>query len=864
MSTPTQDNKTEKDKLPQPDKKKEKEKEKKEDELSEEDVKKKQELDLLVERSQDKDVGVQKFALETLHQEIKSSTSSMTSVPKPLKFLRPHYDTLKTFFESMEEGTNKKLLADILSILSMTMSKPGVRDSLAYKFKGNTSDLSSWGHEYVRHLSAEIAEEFPQRQQEEKSVTDLTELIDYIVPFNMRHNAEPDACDLLIEVEQVSKLLEHVDEKNYSRVCLYLINCASLLSEPDDGEIFKVVMNIYLKLKKLPDALRIAIRLNDTDLIQEIYSNCEDLSTKKQLAFILGRQNIFSIEETDETLLNIIDNAHLNEHYLALARDLEVIEPKHPEDIYKSHLTERSTSTQVDSARQNLASTFVNAFVNAGFGNDKLMTEEGNKWLDRNKEHGMMSAAASLGLVLLWDVDGGMVQVDKYMYRNEDYVKAGVLLAIGILNSGVRNECDPTSALLSGHLDSNNANIKKGAIMGLGLAYAGTAREDIYEMLAPIVVDSKTSIEVVALAGLAIGQIFVGTCHPDATTSLLQALLERDEQSLNSTHTRFLSLGLGLLYLGKQEAADLTLETLKALRGPAAQYASTTVETCAYIATGNVLKIQKLLHICGDHLEKDNSFQAVAVLGIALISMGEDIGAEMSLRTFDHLLQYGEPVIRRAVPLALGLVSISNPRISVMDTLSKLSHDSDAEVAMCAIFSLGLIGAGTNNSRIGGLLRQLSSYYYKDPNSLLMVRLAQGLLHLGKGTLSLSPFHSHHLLLSRVAVSGILVVLHAFLDVKGTILSKSHFLLFALVSAMHPRMLMTLDEELKPVPVSVRVGQAVDIVGQAGKPKTITGFQTHTTPVLLGAGERAELATDEYTPLSSVLEGFVILKKKTP
>ena len=39
--------------------------------------------------------------------------------------------------------------------------------------------------------------------------------------------------------------------------------------------------------------------------------------------------------------------------------------------------------------------------------------------------------------------------------------------------------------------------------------------------------------------------------------------------------------------------------------------------------------------------------------------------------------------------------------------------------------------------------------------------------------------------------------------------------------------------------------QAVDVVGQAGKPKSITGFQTHTTPVLLAYGERAELATEE-------------------
>ena len=41
----------------------------------------------------------------------------------------------------------------------------------------------------------------------------------------------------------------------------------------------------------------------------------------------------------------------------------------------------------VDSARQNLASTFVNGFVNTAFGKDKLVTD-GTKWLYKNKEHG--------------------------------------------------------------------------------------------------------------------------------------------------------------------------------------------------------------------------------------------------------------------------------------------------------------------------------------------------------------------------------------------------------------------------------------------------------------------------------------------
>jgi 26S proteasome regulatory subunit N1 len=174
--------------------------------------------------------------------------------------------------------------------------------------------------------------------------------------------------------------------------------------------------------------------------------------------------------------------------------------------------------------------------------------------------------------------------------------------------------------------------------------------------------------------------------------------------------------------------------------------------------------------------------------------------------------------------------------------------------------SLGLIGAGTNNARIAGMLRNLSSYYYKEPSLLFCVRIAQGLVHMGKGLLTLNPYHSDRFLLSNVALAGLMTFLLGCLDMKAIILGKYHYVLYYLVMAMQPRMLITLDENLKPLSVPVRVGQAVDVVGQAGRPKTITGFQTHTTPVLLATGDRAELATEKYLPLSSVLEGFVILK----
>lgn len=35
----------------------------------------------------------------------------------------------------------------------------------------------------------------------------------------------------------------------------------------------------------------------------------------------------------------------------------------------------------------------------------------------------MLSATASLGLILLWDVEGGLTQIDKFLYSNEDYIK---------------------------------------------------------------------------------------------------------------------------------------------------------------------------------------------------------------------------------------------------------------------------------------------------------------------------------------------------------------------------------------------------------------------------------------------------------
>lgn len=43
----------------------------------------------------------------------------MTSVPKPLKFLREHYPSIKEAYEKMNDAETKKFCADVVSVLAM-------------------------------------------------------------------------------------------------------------------------------------------------------------------------------------------------------------------------------------------------------------------------------------------------------------------------------------------------------------------------------------------------------------------------------------------------------------------------------------------------------------------------------------------------------------------------------------------------------------------------------------------------------------------------------------------------------------------------------------------------------------------------
>jgi 26S proteasome regulatory subunit N1 len=97
--------------------------------------------------------------------------------------------------------------------------------------------------------------------------------------------------------------------------------------------------------------------------------------------------------------------------------------------------------------------------------------------------------------------------------------------------------------------------------------------------------------------------------------------------------------------------------------------------------------------------------------------------------------------------------------------------------------------------------------FSKDADVLFVVRLAQGLLHLGKGTLTLNPARQQGMFQNPTALAGLITTLYLFTDFQSLVITRP-YLLYALTLSLQPRMLVTIDSETgKPVQVNVRVGK---------------------------------------------------------
>ncbi|RWS08204.1 26S proteasome non-ATPase regulatory subunit 2-like protein [Dinothrombium tinctorium] len=259
---------------------------------------------------------------------------------------------------------------------------------------------------------------------------------------------------------------------------------------------------------------------------------------------------------------------------------------------------------------------------------------------------------------------------------------------------------------------------------------------------------------------------------------------------------------------------------------------------------------------------RSSLLQAVAALGFGVITIGETLGNQMAIRICSHFFRLSDSQTKRTAPLILALLFLSNPQPTVVHILQKYSSDLNLDLAANCIIALGLVGAGTNNSRIARHLRDLFRIYNRNSAMKLLICISHALLFLGKGLLSLSPYQFDKELIKDTSVASVLVVLLCCFDIRSTLLTRFKYLIYYLTPAIQSKVCTTFDENLNPLQVNVRVGQRVDITGKVGNLKTVTGFHTLSTPITIEADERCEVASDEFLSFTPIIEDNVILRRK--
>lgn len=292
-------------------------------------------------------------------------------------------------------------------------------DTLMFRFKGSSEEIGTWGHEYVRHLTSQIASVWQDKDlgameksggtaenrssEDEELYQKCESLVRLVVPYHMSHNAEAEAIDLCLELEKTSLLYQYTNESNYQRVCLYLLSCEPYLPEPDNILALLNALKLYEKFKDYGNALRCAVKSQNFERIQALFDKSGDYVINKQMAAMLGRCQFYhQIDEAVENMYEDADeikdllyNSRLSDQFRLLARELDIMEPKVPEDIYKSHLEPNRPmlgGAMVDSARNNLSASYVNGLLNCGFGKDKLLMDDDGKmrWVYKNKDFGKL------------------------------------------------------------------------------------------------------------------------------------------------------------------------------------------------------------------------------------------------------------------------------------------------------------------------------------------------------------------------------------------------------------------------------------------------------------------------------------------
>ncbi|CAL5995763.1 26S_proteasome non-ATPase regulatory subunit 2 [Hexamita inflata] len=251
----------------------------------------------------------------------------------------------------------------------------------------------------------------------------------------------------------------------------------------------------------------------------------------------------------------------------------------------------------------------------------------------------------------------------------------------------------------------------------------------------------------------------------------------------------------------------------------------------------------------GDNMDPATLF----VIGLGLLTGDDQITNQMVSRFAERILKFANINAQRAVPFLLALTSLSNPKPELVDDLSKLALHTDKTISFNALIALGLIGCGTQNFKIAGVLRHsIESKCYSEDNIehvILGAQLAFGLLNAGKGAVGLSKN-------SLTQITSLATVL-MFTGPSAEVMlrPKCQPIFYLLACAMKPKFRSAVDKNGQDVQVKVRAGRAIEELS-GEKPFRLAGFALHEMPIVTGLEDQVVIVDEKWKSTYESIRGI--------
>ncbi|KDQ10690.1 hypothetical protein BOTBODRAFT_177975 [Botryobasidium botryosum FD-172 SS1] len=397
-------------------------------------------------------------------------------------------------------------------------------------------------------------------------------------------------------------------------------------------------------------------------------------------------------------------------------------------------LKETKESLDPRSSIYHTALTLQNAYMHSGTNSDAFLRNNLD-WLGRASNWSKFSATAALGVIHKGNVGESMRLLGPYLPADgaaganagpgsSPFSEGGALYALGLVNAGRGKD---VLGFLQNKLGSVQEEVvQHGAALGLGVAGMGTGNLEAFNNLKTILfMDSAIAGEA---AGYAMGLVMLGTGHGESIEEMLSYSHETQHEKI----IRGLAIGVALIYYGRQEEADPTVERLLAEKDPILRYGGVYTLALAYAGTSNNHAVKKLLHIAVSDTSDDVRRAAVTSLAFLLFKNPGQVPRLVQLLSESY-----NPHVRCGATLALGISCAGTGSQDAIDILEPMTKDPVDFVRQGAFISLAMIlvqqteASSPSLASTRALFSKVITDKHEDPMARFGASIAQGLIDAG-------------------------------------------------------------------------------------------------------------------------------------